>query len=446
MADRLDLYFRAYTIAQGAEIEEQRHGPVKQQEHALIFHCATSSDERKELLFGAYICAQVKEAQFVANEIGLFHRDGHPEETRVLERFVKGSNFELGTVEQFRRRAFLKYLKASGLIVAYDAPSEISRIAVKWNKSTKQRHAFSFYFRLFRDKRTGQLRSSGFEPGLSIESLDAAKAIYRLIKYAFHADDAERDEEEQSSDVHVLDLKTLTAVLTGEAYTFSSASEIFGTPASKARRSNLRVTKPAIERLLRDVTGELELLNRLKRELKQHPVNLVPERCYSPATLAKGYFSAMGIEPPQQKFKIPDKINGITAQAFFAGRAECLNFSEGQKPKACGRIEGGSEQCRLRPTLPDERQGLRFSFSLACFFRASGLSHSNYQGLGGAGGVLLSRNRCTCNGRVAFALRHVGASSARHGRPDCCDGHGQRNDRLNQRRRFGSMRGRPSQT
>jgi len=162
MADRLDLYFRAHTIAQGAEIEERRHGHIKQPEHALIFHCATSSNERKDLLFGAYICAQVKGAQFVANEIGLFHRDGHPEETRILERFVKCSKFELGTVEQFRRRAFLKYLKAGGLIVAYDAPFEISRIAVKWNKSTKQRHAFSFYFRLFRDKKTGKLRPSGY--------------------------------------------------------------------------------------------------------------------------------------------------------------------------------------------------------------------------------------------------------------------------------------------
>jgi len=208
MADRLDLYFRAHTIPAISQKEHWRGGHARELEHALIFHCATAADEKQDLLFGAYICAQLKDAQFVANEIGLFYRDGHPEETRVLERFVKGSNFELGTIEQFRRKVILKYLKAGGLIVAYDAPSEISRIAVKWNKSTKQRHAFSFYFRLFRDRKTGKVRPSGFEPGLSIESLDAAKAIYRLIKYRFHADDAERDEEQQSSDVHVLDLKT----------------------------------------------------------------------------------------------------------------------------------------------------------------------------------------------------------------------------------------------
>jgi hypothetical protein len=31
----------------------------------------------------------------------------------------------------------------------------------------------------------------------------------------------------------------------------------------------------------------------------------------------------MGIKPPQEKFNVPDTINGIAMQAFFAGRAEC---------------------------------------------------------------------------------------------------------------------------
>ena len=72
------------------------------------------------------------------------------------------------------------------------------------------------------------------------------------------------------------------------------------------------------------MTAELELLNRLMREFDQHPVDLPPDRCYSPATLAKSYLSAMGIKPPQEKFKIPDRINGIATQASVGGRAECM--------------------------------------------------------------------------------------------------------------------------
>jgi hypothetical protein len=324
MADRLDLYFRAHTTPVKSQKNDRgkRHSS-REPEHALIFHCATTTDERQNLLFGAYICAQLKDGQYVAGEIGLFCREGHPEERRVLNRFVQGSAFELCTVEEFRRKIFLKYLKAGALIVAYDAPFQISRIAVKWNKSLKGRGAFSLYFRMFRDKKTGKMRPSGYEPGLSIENLDASKSIYRLIKYQFHEMDAKREQEQQRSNVRVLDLKTLTGVLTGEGHSFLSACEIFGAPASRMRKVPPRVTKPAIESLLRNVTGELELLNRLKQKFAAHPVDLAPERCYSAATLAKKYFSAMGIKPPQKKFNIPDRINGIAMQALFAGRAEC---------------------------------------------------------------------------------------------------------------------------
>lgn len=54
------------------------------------------------------------------------------------------------------------------------------------------------------------------------------------------------------------------------------------------------------------------------------PLDLPSDRCYSPATLAKSYLSAMGIKPPQEKFKIPDGINAIAAQASAGGRAECM--------------------------------------------------------------------------------------------------------------------------
>jgi hypothetical protein len=117
-------------------------------------------------------------------------------------------------------------------------------------------------------------------------------------------------------------LATLTGVITGEVYTFSSACEIFGVSAGRPRKLRSSVSKPAIESLLRDVTGELELLNRLKQEIDRHPVDVEPERCYSSATLAKADFSAMGVKPPE-RFNIPDNISGIASQAFFAGRAEC---------------------------------------------------------------------------------------------------------------------------
>src|SRR6266566_772954 len=110
MADRLDLYFRAHTVPVTPQKDYRKNRNTKMPEDDLIFRCATTSAEKQDLLFGVYICAKLKDGQFVAKDIGLFYRDDHPEEVRVLGRFVKGSAYEIGGEEEFRRKVFLKYL------------------------------------------------------------------------------------------------------------------------------------------------------------------------------------------------------------------------------------------------------------------------------------------------------------------------------------------------
>ena len=97
MADRLDLYFRAHTVPLTPQKEYRSKRRASQPKHALMFRCATTGDEKKDLLFGAYICAELEDAEYVAKEIGLFYREGHPEELRALTRFVKDSAYELGS-------------------------------------------------------------------------------------------------------------------------------------------------------------------------------------------------------------------------------------------------------------------------------------------------------------------------------------------------------------
>ena len=97
MADRLDLYFRAHTVPVNFQEERWTGGHGSEPEQALIFHCATTADEKQELLVGAYICAHLENSQYVAREIGLFYREAHPDELRVFKRFVKDSAYELGS-------------------------------------------------------------------------------------------------------------------------------------------------------------------------------------------------------------------------------------------------------------------------------------------------------------------------------------------------------------
>jgi hypothetical protein len=54
-----------------------------------------------------------------------------------------------------------------------------------------------------------------------------------------------------------------------------------------------------------------------------HPLpRLLPDKAYSPASLAKSYMREMNIIEPLDKFKVSDEILGIAMQAYFGGRAE----------------------------------------------------------------------------------------------------------------------------
>ena len=73
VADRLDLFFRAHTIPVTPQKEYRSKRRASQPKDALIFRCATTGDEKKDLLLGAYICGEPNDSEYVATEIGLFY-------------------------------------------------------------------------------------------------------------------------------------------------------------------------------------------------------------------------------------------------------------------------------------------------------------------------------------------------------------------------------------
>src|SRR5207245_6908461 len=82
---RLDLHFRAHTVPTTSQAESWAGGHVTEAKNAVIFHCVSTADETQDLLFGAYISAELQDGKYAAREIGLFCRDGHPEELRVFK-------------------------------------------------------------------------------------------------------------------------------------------------------------------------------------------------------------------------------------------------------------------------------------------------------------------------------------------------------------------------
>jgi hypothetical protein len=66
------------------------------------------------------------------------------------------------------------------------------------------------------------------------------------------------------------------------------------------------------------------LLEVLRAEFDKHPIELNPCKAYSPASIAKAYLLAMGLNTPAKQFRsISHKYLGYAMSAYFGGRAEC---------------------------------------------------------------------------------------------------------------------------
>ena len=66
-----------------------------------------------------------------------------------------------------------------------------------------------------------------------------------------------------------------------------------------------------------------ELLEKLRAEFDLHPVELAPYKSLSPASVAKAYWRAMNVNPPDKQFNISREVYGQTMTAYYGGRSEC---------------------------------------------------------------------------------------------------------------------------
>ena len=121
-----------------------------------------------------------------------------------------------------------------------------------------------------------------------------------------------------------LDLRTLTFALTGEAYSLEGACRALWRPREARSRWHGVITPEYIDYCRQDVAATASLYEALMAEFDSHPIDLEPERAYSPASLSKAYLSAMGIKPCWSDTEAsPREILGYAMAAFFGGRAEC---------------------------------------------------------------------------------------------------------------------------
>jgi hypothetical protein len=298
----------------------------------LIFDTETRTDRTQRLTFGSY--------RFVAGgqlvKENLFYGDALPiKDRRILERHVAepsaitpdedAHDVSLLTRDQFVDKLFKNAYKGRCLLIAFNFPFDISRVACSF-ANARGRFIGGFSLDLW-SYLEGRNR---FRPSICIKHIDSKRALKGFTR---RKDPDEEDlipegsttgeqEEDYVFRGHFLDLRTLAFALTDKGYTLEKACEDFGVEHGKQHvvRHGV-VTDKYIKYNRRDVLATSELAVKLLEEFDKHDIELQETKAYSPASIGKAYLRRMGIKPIlQRQPNFPKSYLGYAQSAFFGGR------------------------------------------------------------------------------------------------------------------------------
>ncbi len=304
----------------------------------LVFDTETTTDETQRLLFGSYRYHRWNSHGLLeCVEEGIFYGDDLPERDptgyETLKRFAETHDADVveGQRKRIRfmsRRDFVdkrlwKVLQASSLIVGFNLPFDFTRLAVGCGEAQGPMYygGFSLTLWQYRDKKTGEWKENPYRPRLLLKLLDSKRAFMGLTTQTR----LPKPEKLEAKHRHgrFLDLRTLTFALTASGMSLRTAGERFQIDHPKISvEEHGVISEESIEYNRRDVLATAELLEKLREEYDKHPVTLAPEYAYSPASIAKAYLGAMGVEPPAQKFSVGHKLFGRVMATYYGGRSE----------------------------------------------------------------------------------------------------------------------------
>jgi len=348
-----DIYVRAHTIVLGKkkkrtgtknQTERVRKEP-KWPEYALVLDCETRLSTQQELTFGWYRWCQLRDDEYVCAEEGIFYADDlSTAEIEMLHKFTRFNHPEstddgcdiikVYSRSEFMEEVFWPAIRSRALCTFFNAPFDLSRIAVGWTPADNG--GWSFYFEKSRNPKTRKVEENNFRPRICVNSINGNAALISLKlpnnpnnfwrKKQNKSTTRKKKQQQQFPNGRFLDLHTLIWALRNKSWKLETACKNLCLPEELWKQEHDptgRVDAEEIEYARQDVIATLATLNVLKREYDQHPIALPPDKAYSPASIGKAYLDAMGIIPPMEKFALPEYIHGIAMQSYFGGRAEC---------------------------------------------------------------------------------------------------------------------------
>lgn len=285
---------------------------------ALVLDCETTIDIRQDLTFLWWRFCELKDGAYVCQQEGVVYRDNLPEESvQLIRDFARRkADVENGCPEDIRVESrtefvdgeFWEALRAGAVIVCFNAPFDLSRLAIEYREAQSKNTGWSMV--LWQRKGGSDI----FRPKLRIKPKDSRSAFISLAGGDPNNRVIYRG--------RFLDLSVLGWALRNKHMTLEGSLKSFGLKGKMKHEPTGRVTKTELEYGRRDVERTVALLNAMKREYDGFPLELPPERALSAASITKAFLNEMQVQQPSEKFNLSDEILGKCMQAYYGGRSE----------------------------------------------------------------------------------------------------------------------------
>jgi hypothetical protein len=323
-----DIFVRAHTHVRTRDPWDKRWSP-KWPKHCLIFDTETTLDSAQKLNFGAFRRCKLVGSRYVCVAEGIFYRDdlsepelkllqlysNDPPTLAAAEYFPAQTELSLRSRASFVKSVFWNSIRKGELIVSFNSPFDLSRLAV-WSHSGKKGTDWSFAFAgLWKNPKTGRIAPDPQKPRIVIEAQNSKMAFIKLGSIL--------NKKEWPKEGRFLDIRTLGWALRNRSFTLDGACRAFKVKGKKDHKLSGKIGPEEIEYCREDVAATHRALNAMMAEFNRNPIDLHPDKAYSPASIAKAYLSKMKIKQPKQHFKVSHKTLGIAMQSYYGGRAEC---------------------------------------------------------------------------------------------------------------------------
>src|SRR5438309_9318453 len=172
-----EIFFRAHTVTP----EKKRGSGVDQPkwpEYVLVLDTETTTDTSQSLTFGAYrFCETRQDGDYQCLEEGLLHADDIDSRSlEVLRQYVDHAQAEtlkghpeklcLYSRSEFVEKVLWEAIHAGAMIVGFNLPFDVSRLAVDWCKA--RNGGWSLILSLRRSRKTGNMEPNLDRPRIRV--------------------------------------------------------------------------------------------------------------------------------------------------------------------------------------------------------------------------------------------------------------------------------------